>query len=684
MNRFFLLTFGLFFTASVCAQTTGLAGERASDFTISIDGSTVRFTPVMPPLMQKAGAKPAFYKYCWEFGDGSFRIISDSKNGIGTVTHTYDKPGDYTASLDATNYYDDGKKPTRKKKPVKVAAARNNAMASAQNMPDVFEPERRQAIAMKTSADPKPGEELTCIISYRNNGSVTTDGRLHLFFNEKKSRASHFGYVESRPCFGETENADYGFQPFETSNATWSANTNHVPSEISESGETSNFKLQTSNFYPPPIIIEQMLKEANDEFREEYSWRFSGMRAGERRNLFVTLAGTASMVRDTNTMIHIAGVFAPLDPALPPERVTLEIKIVASHDPNLIAVSDNRVNYRFLHSKKLDYKVQFQNNGEGPASTVKLTIRTPDGLNLAKMRPLDWYPKCPICPKEPTQRSCLDTASIADGLVFTFRNIYLPGSREAGISDFDSTQGYVRYRIEPERGMPKRSFRSQAQIVFDKNPPIRTNFSKTRFKMGLSPGLKVGYGFDPDAISDGYIFLGASLSPYKSWRVYPQVELLTGIRGRQDGGERVFRDTTITDLNADTKIIVVRDSLVRGSRGYLSLEVPFLLRKNFSRAFGLGIGGSARVFFDNGEDQSSTTKTSYRKVLGLPATQIDKPQTTTSNTLYNARRTQYTLFADVTLGAVRAGPNVGIRAGTLLGGSGGFQPFAQVSVELKL
>jgi hypothetical protein len=41
----------------------------------------------------------------------------------------------------------------------------------------------------------------------------------------------------------------------------------------------------------------------------------------------------------------------------------------------------------------------------------------------------------------------------------------------------------------------------------------------------------------------------------------------------------------------------------------------------------------------------------------------------------------FTFFADLTLGSVRAGPNVGIRAGGIL--DGGVKPFVQASLEYK-
>ena len=313
---------------------------------------------------------------------------------------------------------------------------------------------------------------------------------------------------------------------------------------------------------------------------------------------------------------------------------------------------------------------------------VKLTVNVPDGLDLAKMRPADWYPKCPICPKTETTKSCLDTVSTKNGLVFTFRNIYLPGSRQKGVADVDSTKGFVKYRIEPERRMPKRAFRSRAEIVFDKNPPITTNFSRTRFKPGISPGIKAGYGFHPDSLGNGYFFLGASLSPYQSWKIYPQIEFLTGLKGQTDlPADSATVTYTLQSTGAFLDSVVTTTS--GGTQGLVSVEMPFLLRKNFSRALGFGVGGGVRYLRTNGELQRSEAYEITRgngpdkKTIRSGATQVPA-------TVYGRSSFDYSVFADLTLGMVRAGPNIGLRAGYRFGEKGEKQMFAQVSIEVKL
>jgi hypothetical protein len=309
---------------------------------------------------------------------------------------------------------------------------------------------------------------------------------------------------------------------------------------------------------------------------------------------------------------------------------------------------------------------------------------------VGNMRPLSWYPDCPVCTEPPQPGGCLDTATTGEGLVFTFRNIYLPGSRQQGVTDYDSTQGFVRYRIEPARDIPKLPFGSRASIVFDKNKPVHTNFSATRFKPGLSPGLKAGYNFDLDSAGTGYFFVGVGLSPYKSWRLYPQVEVLTGVQRRSEIPERLtVIPGDITTLQGDQDTLVSQAILESGTRGFVSVEVPVQVRKNFNRFVGVGFGGSARVFFDTGEDrkQVSTTSTPYRLTIN-PAGVVDyvqfgNPVTTVEQFVQPIRdtRIRFAVFADLTLGSVRAGPSVGVRAGGVL--SSGFQPFVQISIENK-
>ncbi|MFN0175551.1 MAG: PKD domain-containing protein [Saprospiraceae bacterium] len=682
-NLSVLFAFLLFGTPLFAQKKVAEAPPRVLDFTVAPEGDGYRFTPVPPPLLQKAGAPLAFWTYYWEFDDGSFSFEE-------SPLHKFGKAGGYDPILEATAHYDDGKLPTKKGKGIMAS----QIGGQPGDLPTVFD-SLQLPIRMVASRQARANEELTCILSYRNLGMVRTDGRVYLFFNERRFPSSHFALDSARLHFNEKVDAAVSqVLPMDVPITNgWTLL--HLPSHT---GVSSTLPADA----PSSEILENLLSNARGAYKEEKIWRFTDLQPGEKRNMFVALQGTDKMLQDTNAFIHLEAIFAPFDPLIPAERYVLEFEIVSSHDPNAIIVSDSRVNYRSFGKKKLDYKVQFQNNGEGPASTVEVKVEVPEGLDMRRMRPLEWYPKCPICPKLPSNRSCIDTTSTKDGLVFTFRNIYLPGSRQKGIEDRDSTKGFVRYRIEAERNMPKTPFRSRAKITFDKNAPIYTNFTRTRFKVGISPGLKAGYAFEPNFensvnttgeeqeekkpfVQNGYAFLGASLSPFKSWRIYPQVELLTGIKGREETTSMSSSiDTTLIDNTGIVFTRITIDSFMEEtSQGFVSFELPVLLRKNFTRFFGAGIGGSAMIQFNNGE-----TRVRNREIIieqfPMQDPKVRSDTIFVSTTSLSSKPIRYRAFADLTFGSVRQGLNLGIRGGAMLERKRKLRPFVQVSLELKL
>ncbi|MBK6995533.1 MAG: PKD domain-containing protein [Lewinellaceae bacterium] len=681
-NRTVLFAFLLFGAPLMAQKQAPEAAPRVLDFTVTPDGDGYRFTPIPPPLQQKAGAPLAFWTYYWEFGDGSYSFEEKP-------LHKFGKVGGYDPILEATAHYDDGKLPTKKGKGIMAS----QIGGQPGDLPTVFD-SIRLPIRMVASRQARANEELTCILSYRNLGMVRTDGRVHLFFNERRFPSSHFALDSARLHFNEKVDAAVSqVLPMDVPSTNgWTLL--NLPSHT---GVSSALPAEA----PSSEILENLLSNARGAYKDEKIWRFTDLQPGEKRNMFVALHGTDKMLQDTNAFIHVEAIFAPFDPLIPAERYELEFEIVSSHDPNAIIVSDSRVNYRSFGKKKLDYKVQFQNNGEGPASTVEVKVEIPEGLDMKRMRPLEWYPKCPICPKPLSNRSCIDTTSTKDGLVFTFRNIYLPGSRQKGVDERDSTKGFVRYRIEAERNMPKTPFRSRAKITFDKNAPIYTNFTRTRFKVGISPGLKAGYAFEPNFstsdntsgeeqeekepfVQNGYVFLGASLSPFKSWRIYPQVELLTGIKGRE---ETVSMSSNVDTLPANPAMdftrITIDSVMEETSQGFVSFELPVLLRKNFTRFFGAGIGGSAMIQFNNGETRVRNREIVIEQIPGQdPMLRSDSIYVSTTS--LSSKPIRYRAFVDLTFGSVRQGLNLGIRGGAMLERKRKLRPFVQLSLELKL
>src|SRR3546814_15226552 len=96
-------------------------------------------------------------------------------------------------------------------------------------------------------------------------------------------------------------------------------------------------------------------------------------------------------------------------------------------------------------------------------------------VDLSTIRIVDQYPECVPCQEAYAGQSCLDTVTTADSVHFIFRNIYLPGKRQQGINDADSTKGFVEFYARLREKPPKLPFYTQAAIVFDRNEHIKTN-----------------------------------------------------------------------------------------------------------------------------------------------------------------------------------------------------------------
>jgi hypothetical protein len=651
-------------------QNTSSDVVQIIDFHTSPTNAGTQFVPDLPPLTGLAGAPPPFYEYFWIFGDGSF---SREESPI----HVYDQAGSYDAYLLATGNYDKGKKPKKKGKKVELMASTS---PSQEAFPNVIK-EQVKKIGIAAARNPSPEEETIIIISYRNNTPDYQYGKLHLFFNEKRFPTTHFNYQESLMYFGEEEEqpalSSILFYPYEEKKAMASLD-DWVPKK--------------SAFLDAPRVREQALnetlEEAKNEFHEQRSWSYYNLAPGETRNLFVSLGATPEMVKDTAVTIFLQSVLESNDGRLLDEA-RLEIEIVAAHDPNIISVSDRKVGFRGIRRNQLQYKVQFQNTGEGPAGTIEITTSIPKGLDMEKVEVLGNYPECPICPEEPVDWSCMDTIFREKELLFVFKNVYLPGTKQQGVNDRDSTKGFVSYRIFPSKKMKKRPFRSQASIVFDQEEPVVTNWARTRYKFEPSLGVQLGYRFFPDQenIIGGEnnnqlhsFFLGFSLSDYKAFKMYLQPEIRTGLSEKLETSVILppeQRSDTVAVVGADR--FIVFDSITRfsgmGTRQRFSVElVPLQLRKNLSDFFALGVGATYLLTFERRENDLQTTSQYFRSTLvrfvnadgtvGIRREGDPEQIGEDSGTLNEAQTSTWGrlgLFVDIGIGLVRAGPSLGLR-----------------------
>lgn len=499
---------------------------------------------------------------------------------------------------------------------------------------------------------PKPGEDMVLLIGYRNksNTAAPVSGSVMLLYNEKQLSQNCFDLTDARTYHQEKPVA------FETMLA-WMNN----PDMIREQESKSKGLFTVSSGYAPDIDRRQMMQQVKQEmnsFRKHSIWKIDNIQKGEEQFMFVTINTLPEMISDTNAVVTISGLFIPDDPAMEMEKFNLEMQVVASHDPNRMMLKNKRLNYRFTGKNRENaYKVQFQNTGKGPAKKVAITITMPGLLNTASLEVVGMKPECVWCKTATGNQSCIDTVVTKDSVQFVFKNIYLPGTQQDGVSDPDSTKGYIKYRIRFNKKMHKLPFQSWAAIVFDKNEPIYTNRSTGKFKRGISPGIIVGFGSSlgsiPSNMANQQYTLGVTISEYAAYKKYFQWELFLRSHrnveqfiGRRQGGDTVLDGRAFKVQYRDTyeKIKVA------------SIEaVPIEFRYNLASFVSAGIGTLVSA------DISRNT-TRHERALIVDAngsTRALEGETGKRDESFATIRGA--LFVDAQLGLVRTGPAVGIR-----------------------
>jgi uncharacterized repeat protein (TIGR01451 family) len=146
-------------------------------------------------------------------------------------------------------------------------------------------------------------------------------------------------------------------------------------------------------------------------------------------------------------------------------NAALQRMVTASFDPNdkQVMPEGDLMIQDALAGQTLDYVVRFQNTGNDVAIDVRIEDEIDPLLDLGTF--------------EVIGASHAWTAAITErSAVFRFDNINLPDSG----SDFDASQGFIRYRIAPAQGvMVNDVITNTAAIFFDYNEPVITNTVST-------------------------------------------------------------------------------------------------------------------------------------------------------------------------------------------------------------
>lgn len=620
----------------------------------TIDNGVVKFSSTLRPLRQIAGAPAPFYSYFWEFGDGHFSFEKEPQ-------HIYPDSLKYEVRLFATNSYDDGKRPPTRPKPLKPGSSRPILAANIPAEPHFFK--SGGSIEMKTNCMPKPGDDMMLVLGYRNkleNGIANLNGTFSLLYNDKEFNKDNFELIETRTYHNEKKTA------LDKHRALTALKISKEPVFYASLHGPDNPRVS-------PMVFDAegsaLIREKMAAYRKCESWKFENLKAGAEKYVFLQFKTTPEMIKDTNAIVKLTGMFIPDNPLATTEFYTIELQIVASHDPNKMMLKNSRMNFRFTgKNRKLTYKVRFQNTGKGPAKKVDIGVAIAEILDRGSIEVLDSKPKLVLCKDAYSNQSCLDTSGVADSIHFVFKNIYLPGMQQKGVNDADSTMGFIEYKIGFKEKPKKLPFKSGAAIVFDKNEPIYTNRTTGRYKMGLSPGIIAGYGFPFKSGNTPFsgqknITFGASLAPYAPHRYYWQVELYGSsfaekeyLVKRTPGNDQPV--PILVDGKRQEARLKYSDSLSKVKVLTINI-VPIQLRYNFNKYFGAGIG--TLVSF-NLDEQSTPSKQSVYELVNAAGTGQQVAVKQAFQKLSNSfNEFQHTLFTDIQVGKVHVGPSLGFR-----------------------
>ena len=640
-------------TFLIVCTTAVASGVDSVETTIDVHflGNQASFQAELPALAGIPGGRQPFYTYLWDFGDGHFSTDEAPK-------HQYSKPGDYEVTLYTVNNYDNGPRPKRPTRKIRVDSTKvvPKPMASTAEQ-NFFQADA--TFKLSKNANALPGQDMVIVAGV----NTTEKGHLFLLTNEKIFGADGFVYA------GQTTYNDEVIVPLDrpkSLESLWAT----VPSvTVTQSGspdygirEEMDFKGNEASAY---------FADLYSSYKTVTSYQVTGKT--EAQFSLINLNITPEMLADTNATVTITGVFIP-DKG--PARVhRLDVPIVTSHDPNKMSLKQSRLSYRLVSRRKaLTYKVQFQNDGEGDAKNIRLEIKLPEVLDPTTFELLNLYPEIDSCTTA-LQAPCYQHyLKGADTLVFQFKDISLPGSKAPDVHDKDSTQGFIRFTVRPKKKLPNQSFKGQTNIFFDKNEPITTNFATGRFRKGFSPMVFAGYHqfmqkpkgtSETERIKSGPL-LGIGLAPIAPYRkFYWQVEVYANayrtsdVTTRYEPGGMEYPDPQSDRLQKYQYERYDQETQAK----FIQLRfVPLHIRYNFNGWVSAGVGALAETSINTKQVEERT----YYLLAAAGELPVRLPY---SDARLAMSRLHVQPFADVNFGRTYLGPVVGLRY--LLGASEG-------------
>lgn len=645
MKKYYFLLICLLFYGSAMAQDSLIVRQDTFPSRIETQylDSTIKFKPVIRPLVPIPGGRQAYFTYLWDFGDGNFSTKESPE-------HQYAKAGEYDVSLYIVNNYDNGPRPKKPKTKVQV----ESRMASNQKAPNTFEQQFFKSngiFQLFKNANAVPGEDMSLVVGVK---PTSNKGTVLILTNEKLINPTGFLVANQSKYHQER------IIPVEHTKDLQRLWANVKGTSITQSGSPDYGTIEEIQFKPGEA--NKFFTNLIEEYNTVSQYEIDG-NTNETQFSIINLDITPEMLADTNAIVTLTGIY--LADGKDPVIHKLDVPIIKSHDPNKMSVRPALADYRIqFKKKKLTYKVQFQNDGEGDAKNIRLEMFFPQQINTRSFQLLNLYPECDTC-KSPTDLGCYSYEFVDENkIVFHFKGIALPGTASPTLTDQDSSKGFIRFTLETHKKLQKKSLPSYTNIYFDKNEPIRTNQATMRFRPGLSPIVFLGLNAPAKAADDeiGRLTKGLSIgvglapiAPYK--RPYWQVELYASTFGTEFNQQNIAKqgEIQVPDERGNLQYRKFSGMDSSSNKKYISLQLPVQIRYNISRYISAGVGALVK------------TNINYHREEAITYHIPDAAGTTSAYTINNQvakEKRSALLFAplvDLNIGRAYLGPALGIR-----------------------
>ena len=591
--------------ATVNVTTQSVSREVA----LQSNGMTLK-SQLKPRSGASANAEKPFIKYFWEFGDGNYSIEE-------RPMYPYKIDGSQKVQLIMTPCYT-----LDKIKPAFQTIQTNVSSIAYKSLNEAWKGNLRLTsnLSLNNIKAVRANDVFVGIASLRNPLSDTRNAKLYIFYNkinQVKTTGKILMLKDSR-IYRSTEGV-YG-------------------------AESSIVNVLKKDFYDVKVFNINGLDKTD-------------------RNVFMTFEVMEKTGFEKIKDLDIVAAMV-VDGSPNVEQNTLSFKTASSFDPNNIK-APGLVSFRFVENKPFKFRINFENIGNNPATSVKVKASVPDILEANSIQNIKMVPAFTT---NNVRDSAMKYTISPDGkfITFAFSNIDISGTKEEWKFKKKASQGYIEYELKPKKGIRKHGFDSNAEIIFDNNTPIIADKDKTDFRTGISLGVKAGMNYQPNTEGSNY-FIGATYSGYRPAGIYLQMEAMVDLTKRI-----VERDTAtsyITKLPVETQYNYTKaDSFVFAEkyRRTTSIRlVPVHLRYDFSKFISVGLGLNADVSFSTVQRfQTPSTIKYYRSNSTQFPTIITEKCQYGRKQINSITKTDidYGIFGDIAFGNYSHGLSVGLRA----------------------